>query len=442
MASFISLWFSEISDGGADALVHFGMAQGTWKHPELLLDLWGKPLFTFLSSPFAQGGMRSHQFFNVLIGMLTAYFTWKSAEKLNIRNAWTVIPFLAFFPVWFTLSFSSMTEPLFACLLIAAVYLYVSDRLVTSAILVSFLPFARQEGFAFIGLFLILFLIKKQFRKIPILFTGIVFFSLLGWPVFGDIFWVLHRQPYHADDLTTPGGLFHYVSNYEVLFGLVGSILLLAGTLWLFRKMRSGETNIFLLIAGGFWMILIAHSYVYYRGQAGSVGLLRLMGTVAPLAALLVVYGLEGVGHFVTRPKDRLAISVLALLFQMGATFYVVDLPLRNDPVKRALTDFSVSLPEEERLHKKIYATDPQLWFYLERDYWDTAKWVPVNHPGHYRRLTKGSLFITENMFGYWLSSDTLARKENLQLRYVFKPEEEFTFGHGPYSISVYDVVK
>ena len=274
IASLSSLLLSDLSDGGADAIVHFGMAQGCWKHPVLLLDLWGKPLFTLLSSPFAQLGFKGHQFFNVIIAAITAFYSWKTAKTIGIKNPWLVIPFLWSFPVWFPLTFSSMTEPLFSCMLIAGIYFYLNNKELSAALIISFLPFSRQEGIAFLVLFLILFLFRKKIKPALILFSAPLMFTGIGWLVFKDPLWLVHRQPYQMDHPYAPGSFFHYVTHYDGLFGLVGSILLLAGTLWFLWRMREGRVDRFVLLAGGFWTIFFAHSLIYYQGKTGAIGLL------------------------------------------------------------------------------------------------------------------------------------------------------------------------
>jgi hypothetical protein len=53
--------------GGADSFQHYMISCYSWKHPHLLLDHWGKPIFTLLSSPFSQVGYKGLLLFNVLI---------------------------------------------------------------------------------------------------------------------------------------------------------------------------------------------------------------------------------------------------------------------------------------------------------------------------------------------------------------------------------------
>jgi phosphopantetheinyl transferase (holo-ACP synthase) len=53
----------------------------------LLFSHWGKPVFTILVSPFAQEGKNFARLFNVIVGLLTALFSWKLANTLEFKNS-------------------------------------------------------------------------------------------------------------------------------------------------------------------------------------------------------------------------------------------------------------------------------------------------------------------------------------------------------------------
>ncbi len=59
--------------GGQDSWNHYLYARWSLKHPLLLLDLWGKPFFTFLAMPFAQFGTHAVYKLNVLATLGTAW---------------------------------------------------------------------------------------------------------------------------------------------------------------------------------------------------------------------------------------------------------------------------------------------------------------------------------------------------------------------------------
>ena len=90
---------SDAAYGGADNYSHFRISKYAFNYPYLFLDHWGKPLFTILSSPFAQFGFKGIQLFNVILGLLTALFAYLTLKKLEFKNAWLIIFFICFTPI-------------------------------------------------------------------------------------------------------------------------------------------------------------------------------------------------------------------------------------------------------------------------------------------------------------------------------------------------------
>ena len=87
-----------------DAFTHYYISLQAWKNPLLILDLWGRPLFTLTSMPFALAGFQWMKVYSVILGTLTAWLAYLSVRKLAFSEAWVAIPFVIFTcPVWFCL---------------------------------------------------------------------------------------------------------------------------------------------------------------------------------------------------------------------------------------------------------------------------------------------------------------------------------------------------
>ena len=70
-----AVWMRHRSTGileSGDGIQHYQIARYAWQHHELFLHSWGKPLFTLLSSPFAQLGIWGMTIFNALCFVATA----------------------------------------------------------------------------------------------------------------------------------------------------------------------------------------------------------------------------------------------------------------------------------------------------------------------------------------------------------------------------------
>nr|MBP6432939.1 hypothetical protein [Ferruginibacter sp.] len=130
-----------------DGVQHYLIAKYAIKHPLLLLDHWGKPIYTLLCMPFAQAGFIGSNIYNLICNTTTSFFAYQIALKMGLKNAWMAFILVFFSPLFFMTSFSGLTEPTFALLLTASILLMLNAKYTIGALLISFLPFARTEGF-------------------------------------------------------------------------------------------------------------------------------------------------------------------------------------------------------------------------------------------------------------------------------------------------------
>lgn len=75
---------SEIPVDSGDGISHFSISNESWNEPALFLDHWGKPLFTLLSSPFAQLGFKWYVGFNILVFALTVLVVFRLFRHLEL----------------------------------------------------------------------------------------------------------------------------------------------------------------------------------------------------------------------------------------------------------------------------------------------------------------------------------------------------------------------
>ncbi|MGL4597293.1 MAG: hypothetical protein ACRCYO_07195, partial [Bacteroidia bacterium] len=130
-----------------DGVLHYMIAQAAIEDPSLLLDHWNKPVYTLLTCLPAQFGYAGVVAFNICCLLASGFFAWKIAAHWKWREAPLAAVLTVFAPLAFVVSLSGLTEPLFGLVLIAGLYSVVKGHFKTAAILLSFLPFVRSEGF-------------------------------------------------------------------------------------------------------------------------------------------------------------------------------------------------------------------------------------------------------------------------------------------------------
>jgi len=232
---YFSLFVSFERESG-DNILHYFFARYAFEDPMLLLDHWAKPVFTLLASPFAQFGFGGMKFFNGLVGVFSAWMTYLTTREFRFRFPWLAILFVMFAPTYFTLLFSGFTEPLFGLFLVTGLYLVVKKRYFSAALLFSLLPYVRTEGVLLAAILGGYFLLMKQWRNVPVLLTGSLLYSLVGWMAGKDLLWLFTEMPYGAKSVYGSGSIWFYSEQWILAVGVplgvssvVGVIFLLAG---------------------------------------------------------------------------------------------------------------------------------------------------------------------------------------------------------------------
>ncbi len=289
--------YNGTGDAG-DSIQHFLIAKYAPVHPELYFDHWGKPIFTLLASPFAQFGFIGIKVFNVLVGLGSLHFTFKVADHFKLRLPLLASLLLLSSSLFFVLTFSSLTEPLFAFFLILGIYLLLKDKTVIALILLSFLPFIRSEGMIILGIIGLYLLYKRQFKNIPFILTGHVIYSIIGGVVFQDILWLFTQNPYARLSSTYgSGNAFHFVEQLQYVVGLPVYILFFIGIASFIYKLIIKKTNTewTILIIGCVVVFITAHSIFWVYGIFNSMGLKRVLIAITPLIALVALEGFNAI---------------------------------------------------------------------------------------------------------------------------------------------------
>lgn len=435
-AALTIIYFDGTGDAG-DSINHFQFAKFAPIHPDHFFNHWAKPLYVLLASPFAQFGFIGVKIFNAIVSLLTIFYTYKIAQKLNVNNAIIGPIILMFSPLFFVLTFSGLTEPLFALFICMGLYAILMDRIIVSCLIISFLPFIRSEGLIIIGAFAFYFLLKGKWKLIPFFLFGHVVYSLAGYFVHGDLFWVLNKIPYAT--LSSPygsGKLSHFVEQLIYVVGVPIYILFWIGVLSIFYKSIKSKVSleIQILVLTGFFSFFIAHSLFWYLGIFNSMGLKRVFIGVAPLISIISLIGFNFLTDEILKNK-----RIPRLIVQSLLVGYILIFPFTNNP---AAIDWERDLKLSKDQQSAVQVADfisknrdssqsfvfahPYLSLALDIDHFDDTKRYELNLD-YMNHLKSGDIVIWENWFALVANSVT---KKSLDTN------QELTC---IYNISVYD---
>ncbi len=438
--------------GGADTYLHYSIAHYAFKHPHLFVDHWGKPLFTALASPFAQMGFVGLQVFNIIISLLSALLSYKVCKLLKLQYAWLSIILILFAPVYFILVFTGLTETLFGFVLILGVYLFFRKKYFLAALVISFLPFARTEGFIILPLFALALVSEKKWLPILLLPAGFAFYSLVGYFHYHDFLWFFTQNPYTgAVDIYGRGSLWHFVVSCPEIFGVGATLLILCGIIGFISpfisQKKSGHLPVteVLLVLLPASLYFAAHSYLWWKGLNGSLGLIRVIAGIIPLTGII---GLKGANLFLPfiqkQTKTFILIGVFLFGFIIYEPFRLYSLPFPNGPEEKVLDEAARWIEKEKLDQHKMYSVNSYLFFKLNCDPYDNNKvsmsFPPQEQISNY--VLPGELVIWDAHFGPnegRIDLNSLLNNKYFLLRAIFLPDQSFvTMGGRPYEVYVF----
>lgn len=298
----VLVWARFASDGireAGDGVQHHMIARYSWKHPALLLDQWGKPMFTLLASPFAHFGYNAMTLFNALAALAAVALAMRPLKR---SGGWTMVAFpaaLMLAPQYAQLIIDGMTEILFGSMALFAVCLLLDGRPRAAAAVASLTPLCRPEYVVVLPLVAGWLLWKRQYRAVPLCALGIGIYSFFGLLHTGDPFSWWHGDPYGSGpSIYGKGDPWLFLLDAPRAFGwpLIAAFAL-ALALWPVIQHtdveeRGAHRLLFVTAAGGALGIVAVHAYLRWSGTHGSAGLTRVLVTAAPLAALFALFTL------------------------------------------------------------------------------------------------------------------------------------------------------
>jgi hypothetical protein len=323
------IFFNGTGDSG-DSVAHYLFARYAPAHPELYFHHWAKPLYVLLASPFAQFGFIGIKIFNCLNTLAAILVTYRLATALKLENVRLIPVFMLFSPLYYILTFSGLTEPLFALLTAIAMLLCVERRYLAGCLVISFLPYVRSEGLIIIGTFAVYLLYLRLWQHLPLLLAGSAAYAVAGYFYYHDILWVFTKIPYATlGSEYGSGRLFHFVEEFINVVGVPLYALFWTGFCVLVYSAvrRKVPPEIWILCVFGFASFFVAHTLFWYMGIFNSMGLKRVFLGIMPMIAVIALAGFNFVVSRQVISNDRVRRLAYGVLLA-----YVLVFPFTPNP--------------------------------------------------------------------------------------------------------------
>ena len=219
--------------------------------------------------------------------------------------------------------------------------------------------------------------------------------------------------------------------------------------LWDLIRIKSLKDNsfvLFVLIAGSWMIYFAAHSYVWWKGTGGSLGLIRVMGGILPLAVLTAMKSFDYTLKKKAAKKPITAIYFLFAVAQIVLFFTQNKILPQADPTEQLLKKTAQYIRSNEDV-KRIFYYNPMIIHFLELDPYDSEQcnwWTDKMQPSN--SMNWGDLLVWDAHFGPnegGVKAETLEHDPYLQKIKSFYPVEKITvLGGYDYAIHIYEKVK
>lgn len=422
----VFVWFqSQGVEGGLDSWNHFLISKLSVKHPELFLDQWNKPVFTWLTFGICQFGFKALIIFNILCVLCSAWLLALGLSQSSYKNTWIIIPMLVFTPILFSNIISGLTEPLNVLILSIVFYLWIKDYTKSTLIVASFLPYVRTEGFVILGAIFLLVILQKKSKDLIYLLIGSLVMNIVGFIITKEPFWIITSNPYLKHELQgtfDPGNgpFMHFFNQARNLFGLPLLLLfILSNTTFIYRSIKNKVIDFkWLLPILVFWFYFMSHTLIYYWGILGSHGLTRVMAVIAPAMSLSVYYLLN---HWFSKFKYQKNLYVLIALIIVwvgyketgyAKPYQINKATVRKDESQINFIKAGEWLLQNKLMDKPIIHQSPYFNVHFSKDYLD------INNSYYIWSIDKNNDWAAKGVIVVW-DGFSAVREGNMPLEWL-----------------------
>ncbi len=312
-----------------DAQGHHLISRYAWKHPQLFLDVWNRPLYTVVTALPASFGFRFNQLAHIGMSIVVIWLTMRLAQRAGVKRTGLIAPLMLAQPAFLSVSWATMTEQLFLIVFLGACILLIDERPRMAGLIIGLAPLVRPEGLLLVLLWPVI-LFRHEYTAVAMPWFGLLTWVLAGIPVYGDPLWLLNVNPYVID----PGFRviqWDYLRKfYDDFCGPVVFILAQVGVwAWVRRRPRA---EIRMLTPGLLSaVVLFIFFFIVYDNvhltPPGFIGW-RLLLSLSPWLAILSLEGvnrcLDGDGEPVARTRISAFVMLQAGVAALVALVYVL----------------------------------------------------------------------------------------------------------------------
>ena len=280
---------------------------------------WSRIGRVLLYFPAAQFGLKGVQINAAIVFLITIIISYKILKNAGINHAEWVIPFIAFQPVLFNISFSSLAELPAASLIILSFYFYQKNRDNLAMLCASLTFIFRTEMYFVAGIYLLIYLKQKKYKTLIPFFIGPLFWIIYTLVITGSLHSLFENLFLHTKLPRITQGVkwYHYILLAPKTYGIFQTLFFIIGLIYiLFTRELKKFIILLLVVFGG----IAGHTLAALDGlnTTCSVGQVRYISIVGPALAIISVLGMS---YLATKINRSIRIIFAVIIFTISFIF-------------------------------------------------------------------------------------------------------------------------
>jgi len=356
LLAFVALTvFSAAASNGAyhdDDLKHYLFARWVRYDASYLAHVWGRPGFTLLYALPAQAGWWACRLLSVGLSAVTAWATFRAAQRLGLARAAAAVPLVYAQPLFLHLAFTTLTETPTAAYLALATWARLAGRTTIAAALFSLTLITRHEAIVLLPVWAwALWQARARWPAWALLLWAPAAYNAATWLACGYLPGDIFARPGETTQYGQGTPLTFFV-RFVVMAGPVVTGLAVVGAtrLWRMRQARP-------LIAG-LALYIAAQTSLYMMQAYASGGYARFLVPLAPWVAIAALAGLNSVRVPFPRAPSALCATAVPTVDARSDT---ADTAAARRLWLAVVAGFWV-LAELEQAFNPIHAIAPYFW--------------------------------------------------------------------------------
>jgi hypothetical protein len=277
-----------------DECAHFLYSRFVLKALPVTVQTWHRPGRLWLFALPAQLGHTFTMFFALALFLSLLLITYQTAVLMKIKHAEWVVMLAGLQPVFFDISYACLAEVPAAFLIVLSYWFHLRGKSGWSLAIASMVFLFRFEMYLFALLMFFVYLKSGRRKILPLVLLGPLLWIGSSAIISGDVM-TFFREWSRFSKLGkyVPGApLGYYLENLHNVYGYAQVTLFVAGVTYIVRAKRGADFAILFCIIG---INIIVNTFAGAElfHWTGSIGEFRYIAVVAPLVAIVAVFGLS-----------------------------------------------------------------------------------------------------------------------------------------------------